>query len=97
MVHSFLPFRTRSERQKTELYRETNIPGFMKELLNKLMMYHQIQQMSRNGWKVAKIASFLVLNRRTVRKYLLMTEDEFLEYQQSIGNRARELDLMRGL
>ncbi len=68
----------------------------MKELLNKLMMYHQIQQMSRNGWKVAKIASFLVLNRRTVRKYLLMTEDEFLEYQQFIGNRARELDSFEG-
>jgi hypothetical protein len=59
-------------------------------------MYHQIQQMSRNGWKVAKIAAFLVLNRRTVKKYLLMTEDEFLEYQQSISNRVRELDPYEG-
>ena len=50
----------------------------MKDLLNKLMMYHQIQQMSRNGWRVSRIAAFLRINRRTVSKYLDMTEEEFL-------------------
>lgn len=68
----------------------------MKELLNKLMMYHQIHQMSRDGWKVARIATFLGINRRTVFKYLKMTEEEFLEYQQSINNRTRELDPYEG-
>lgn len=68
----------------------------MKELLNKLMMYHQIQQMSRNGWKITRIADFLVMNRRTVKKYLMMTEDEFLGYQQFVGNRTRGLDPYEG-
>ncbi len=68
----------------------------MNKLLNKLMMYHQIQQMSRNGWKIARIANFLGLNRRTVKKYLTMTEDEFLDFQQSITNRSKELDSYEG-
>lgn len=68
----------------------------MKDLLNKLMMYHQIQQMSRNGWRVTRIAAFLRINRRTVSKYLDMTEEEFLAYQQSIKDRTRELDPYEG-
>ena len=68
----------------------------MKDLLNKLMMYHQIQQMSRNGWKVSRIAAFLRINRRTVSKYLDMTEEEFLAYQQYIKDRTRELDPYEG-
>ena len=68
----------------------------MTELFNKLIMYHQIHEMYRNGWKVARIASFLVINRRTVSKYLDMTEDEFLDYQQLIRTRKRELDAYEG-
>jgi len=68
----------------------------MTELFNKLIMYHQIHEMYRNGWKVARIASFLVINRRTVSKYLGMTEEEFLDYQQLIRTRKRELDAYEG-
>ena len=68
----------------------------MNELLNKLMMYHQIQQMSRDGWKVSRIATFLGLNWRTVTKYLGMSEEEFLEYQEVIKARTRELDAYEG-
>ena len=68
----------------------------MTDLLNKLMMYHQIHQMSRDGWKVARIASFLGLNRRTVLKYLTMSEDEFLDYQEIIKARTRDLDPYEG-
>ena len=68
----------------------------MNELLNKLMMYHQIQQMSRDGWKVSRIATFLGLNWRTVTKYLGMSEEEFFEYQEVIKARTRELDAYEG-
>ncbi|MFC2090413.1 hypothetical protein ACFLT1_06510 [Bacteroidota bacterium] len=64
----------------------------MNELLNKLMMYHQIHKMHRAGWKISRIASFLVLNRRTVSKYLEMTEQEFLDYQSGLHSRKSELD-----
>ena len=68
----------------------------MNDLLNKLMMYHQIHQMSRDGWKVARIASFLGLNRRTVSKYLGMSEQEYFEYQELIKCRNSELDIFEG-
>lgn len=63
----------------------------MKEIYNKLIMYHQIQQMKRDGWSITKIADFLVLNRRTVSKYLQMSEGEFYHYQSSLRNRQKEL------
>ena len=68
----------------------------MNNLLNKLMMYHQIHQMRRNGWKISRIASFLVINRRTVSKYLAMTEQEFLDYQDDIKARKSGLDPYEG-
>ena len=68
----------------------------MNEILNKLIMYHQIHQMRRNGWKISRIASFLVINRRTVSKYLAMTEQEFLDYQDEIRARKSELDPYEG-
>lgn len=68
----------------------------MNEILNKLIMYHQIHQMRRNGWKISRIASFLVINRRTVSKYLAMTEQEFLDYQDDIRARKSELDPYEG-
>jgi predicted transcriptional regulator len=52
--------------------------------------------MSRDGWKVARIASFLVLNRRAVSKYLGMTEQEYFEYQELIKCRNSELDIFEG-
>lgn len=68
----------------------------MEKLLNKLIVYHQIHKMHRNGWKVSRIADFLVINRRTVSKYLSMTEQEYFAYQESIRARKRELDPYEG-
>jgi len=59
-------------------------------------MYHQIQKMHRDGWKISRIASFLVLNRRTVSKYLALTEKEFLDYQSTLHTRISELDPYEG-
>ena len=68
----------------------------MNEFTNKLIMYHQIHKMKRDGWSISKIADFLVLNWRTVKKYLQMTEDEFFEYQVSQRQRHKELQDYEG-
>ncbi|MFO7827963.1 MAG: IS21 family transposase [Bacteroidales bacterium] len=63
----------------------------MNDFYNKLIMYHQIQTMKRDGWSVSKIASYLVINRRTVQKYLHMSEEEYFEYQASLKKRKKDL------
>ncbi len=38
------------------------------------IMYHEVQQLQRNGLSVLAIAKYLAINRRTVVKYLAMNE-----------------------
>jgi len=45
--------------------------------LNNWIMYHEIHQLSRLGFKKAKIAHTMVLDVRTVAKYLAMSEEEY--------------------
>jgi len=45
--------------------------------LNNWLMYHEIHQLARLGFSKAKIARHLVLDARTVSKYLNMTEDDY--------------------
>ena len=52
----------------------------MNEFFNKLIMYHQIQKMSRDGWSKSRISDFLGINWRTVTKNLDMSEEEFLSF-----------------
>ncbi|MFC2086706.1 IS21 family transposase [Bacteroidota bacterium] len=63
----------------------------MNEFYNKLIMYHQIHKMTRDGWKISKIALYLVIDRRTVKKYLKMDEQMYLEYISSLKRRKKEL------
>jgi len=63
----------------------------MNEFYNKLIMYHQIHEMKRNGWSISRIANYLVLNWRTVNKYLQMTEGDFFDYQTTLRQRKKEL------
>lgn len=59
-------------------------------------MYHQIYRMSRDGWKLSRISSFLKIDRRTVKKYLGMTEDEYFDYIKSHRKRKKELSYYEG-
>jgi len=63
----------------------------MNEFLNKLIMYHQIHKMSRDGWSKTRISEFLGINWRTVSKYLKMSEEEFLAFIEVQGNRQKLL------
>jgi hypothetical protein len=68
----------------------------MNEILNKLIMYHQIHKMFRDGWTVSRISSFLGTNWRTTSNYLKMSEDEFLAFQESHSNRQKLLAPFEG-
>jgi len=51
-----------------------------KKQMQKWIMYHEIHKQHREGFKPAQIARELGLDRRTVKKYLSMSEDEYLTY-----------------
>ncbi len=63
----------------------------MNEYFNKLIMYHEIHKLSRNDWSKSRIASFLVINRRAVNKYLQMDQDQYIEYLDKQKTRKKEL------
>ena len=57
-----------------------------KKLIEKWLMYHEIHRQRREGLKSAQIARELVMERRRVKKYLAMSEDEYLDF---IDNQLR--------
>ena len=54
-----------------------------KKLMHKLIMYHEIHKQHKDGFKPSQISRHLGLNRRTIRKYLAMSEEEYLEFIHS--------------
>lgn len=60
--------------------------------MHKVIMYHEIHRLKREGFKPAWIARHLVLDRRTVKKYLAMSEEEYLEFKHRQLNRNKLLD-----
>ena len=48
--------------------------------MQKWIMYHEVHKQHREGFKPAQIARELVMDRRTVKKYLVMSEDEYLDF-----------------
>jgi transposase len=63
-----------------------------KKLMHKLIMYHEIHKRRRDGFKPSQISRHLDLNRRTVRKYLAMSEEEYLEFIHSQKDRNKLLE-----
>ena len=54
-------------------------------------MYHEIHRQRREGFKPAQISRDLGLDRRTVRKYLAMSEEEYLDLINRPSNRDKVL------
>ena len=63
-----------------------------KKDLNNWIMYHEIQKLKRLGFSVAKIARHLVLDARTVSKYLNMNEQEYEQFLIHSCQRNKTLD-----
>jgi transposase len=53
----------------------------MEKFINHWIMYHEIHNQNWNGKNPSQIASYLVLDLRTVKKYIAMSEQEYLVYQ----------------
>ena len=63
----------------------------MNAYLTKLMMYHEIHRMSREGLSVSQICRTLVLNWRTVKNHLSMTERDFDLFMEKQSDRRKDL------
>lgn len=62
------------------------------QTLNTWIMYHEIQKLDRLGFSKSKIADYLKVNRRTVKKYFDMTEEEFEQFLLQKGSKDKILD-----
>lgn len=64
--------------------------------LNNWIMYHEIHQLARLGFKKAKIARYLVVDVRTVGKYLAMAEEDYERFLTGGTQRSRKLSEYEG-
>lgn len=64
----------------------------MNKFENKWIMFHEINKLKREGMKRSQIASFLVMDKRTVKKYLTMSEQEFNDLQEKPAARNKKLE-----
>lgn len=65
--------------------------------MEKLLLYVEIHQLKKQGFKIAAIAKKLEISRNTVYKYLNMSFNEASEWVSSTGSRRKKLDAHRDL
>lgn len=58
---------------------------------NNWIMYHEIHRLSRMGFSTSRIANYLVLDSRTVKKQLQMSEQDFEQHLLNTQARAKIL------
>ena len=63
----------------------------MNVFYNKLMTYYEIHRLFREDYPISQISRELVLNRRTVRSYLAMSESQYVQFINSQCDRKKDL------
>jgi transposase len=63
-----------------------------KKTIGDWIMYYEVQRLHREGLSYQAIANTLVLNRRTVGKYLAMSEAEYEAFLEKKDTRVKLLD-----
>ncbi len=58
---------------------------------NHWIMYHEIHRLSRMGFSTSRIAIYLVLDNRTVKKQLHMSEQDYEQHLLNTQQRAKIL------
>lgn len=58
---------------------------------SKLIMYYEIHKLFREDYSISQISRELVLNRRTVRGYLAMSESEYEQFINNQSDRKKDL------
>ena len=64
----------------------------MNYYLSKLMMYHLVNQMEREGFSTKKIAEHFVISWRTAKHLLSLSEEEYLIEQEQARGRKKSLE-----
>lgn len=65
----------------------------MNHYLNKLMTYHLVHQMEREGFSTQKIADHFGMNWRTAKRLLNLQEQDYLNEQEKVPGRKKSLEL----
>ncbi|MCF1717054.1 hypothetical protein L0U88_20595 [Flavihumibacter sp. RY-1] len=68
----------------------------MNTYAKKLMTYHTVHQLHRDGLSISRISKELVLDWRTVKKYLSMTESDYEQFLQNQSERKKDLEPYEG-
>jgi len=63
----------------------------MEKFIHKWIMYYEVHHQHLNGMTPSQIASFLVMDTRTVKKLLAMNEQEFIDSQEKLSTRTKKL------
>ena len=61
------------------------------KFFNKWIMYHEVHRLHRKGYRPLQISKYLVMDIRTVRKYLAMSEEEYLDFLDRQSHRNKVL------
>ena len=64
--------------------------------LSKIMTYHSVHQMARDGHSLTRIADHFQMNWRTVKRLLSLPEQEFLSGLEKSPSKKRSLDSYEG-
>ena len=68
----------------------------MNSYAKKLMTYHLVHQLHREGFSIAYISKHFVLDWRTVKKYLRLSEAEYEAFLLTQSERKKELEPYEG-
>jgi len=60
--------------------------------LKRLTMYNEVKNLFEKGLRISQISRSTGLDRKTVRKYLRMNDQEFQDHLSSMGCRRRKLE-----
>ena len=60
------------------------------------MTYHTVHQLHRDAFSISFISKYLVMDWRTVKKYLSMTEHEYEQFLESQSERKKGLEDYEG-
>lgn len=63
----------------------------MNVFIAKFIMFQTVHRLDAEGYSISKIHSITGLNRRTIKKYLLMAENEFEVFQDRMSLRKKQL------
>ncbi len=63
----------------------------MNHFFSQMIMYHEIHKQERDDKKPSQIAKHLGMDTRTIKKYLGMSEQEYIDYNETQASRSKKL------